>query len=217
MNDVYRVYPKKRLGIFSRFSVTFVLVALNVVFFILASVLLYFNLISLDVIAISPGHILEGNYLWTFITSMFMHGGLFHLFANMVSLFFIGTFVERLLGSKRYVWFYLLSGIFASFLFVLSALLSPSELGVFAVGASGAIFGLLGLLMLLVPNLPVYLMFIPIPIKMKYAAPGMLLLLWIISLGNIAHLGGFVAGIGYGLYLKAKYKNKTLMIRRQFS
>ena len=55
--------------------------------------------------------------------------------------------------------------------------------------------------MFLTPNLPVYVMFIPIPIKMKYAAPGMLILLWIISIagnisiGNTAHLGGLIAGL----------------------
>ena len=66
-------------------------------------------------------------------------------------------------------------------------------------------------------------MFIPIPIKMKYAAPGMLILLWIISvtgnvsIGNTAHLGGLLAGLVYGLFLTMKYKNKTSYIRKQFS
>jgi membrane associated rhomboid family serine protease len=66
-------------------------------------------------------------------------------------------------------------------------------------------------------------MFIPIPIKMKYAAPGMLILLWVISLagnisiGNTAHLGGLIAGLIYGIFLRNKYKNKTNYIRRSFS
>jgi len=66
-------------------------------------------------------------------------------------------------------------------------------------------------------------MFIPIPVKMKYAAPGMLVLLWVISLagnvsiGNTAHLGGLIAGLIYGLFLKSKYRNKTAYIRRYFS
>jgi membrane associated rhomboid family serine protease len=77
--------------------------------------------------------------------------------------------------------------------------------------------------MLITPNLPVFVMFIPIPIKMKYAAPGILLLLWFISLagnipvGNTAHLGGFVFGVLYGIYLKNKYKNKTKYISKYFS
>jgi len=159
--------------------------------------------------------------LWTFITSMFMHGGLFHLFANMFSLLFIGSLVEKLLGKKRYLWFYLISGLFAGLLYILVELFFPS--GLPAVGASGALFGLVGLLVLLTPNLPVYVMFIPIPIKMKYAGPGMLVLLWLISLagnipiGNTAHFGGLIVGVAYGLYLKNKYKKKTKYIRQHFS
>ena len=77
--------------------------------------------------------------------------------------------------------------------------------------------------MILTPNLPVYIMFIPIPIKMKYAAPGMLILLWLISIagdisiGNTAHLGGFLAGLVYGIYLRSKYKNKTKYLSKYFS
>ncbi len=154
---------------------------------------------------------------------MFMHAGFFHIFANMLSLFFIGSLVERILGSKRYLYFYLASGLFASFLFVLSSLVFTGELNTYAVGASGAIFGLIGLLMILTPNLPVYIMFIPIPVKMKYAAPGILIVLWLISLagnvpiGNTAHLGGFLLGIIYGFYLRGKYKNKTRVISKYFS
>ena len=72
------------------------------------------------------------------------------------------------------------------------------------------------------PDLPVYVMFIPIPIKMKYAAPGMLVILWALSLGldipigNVAHLGGLISGVVYGFYLKNKFPNKTELIRRRF-
>jgi membrane associated rhomboid family serine protease len=66
-------------------------------------------------------------------------------------------------------------------------------------------------------------MFIPIPIKMKYAAPGILVLLWFISLagnlkiGNMAHLGGLICGLIFGIYLRRKYKNKTRYISKHFS
>ena len=141
----------------------------------------------------------------------------------MISLMFLGNFVERLLGRKRFLFVYLISGLFAGIVFVLSSLLLTSDFNTYAVGASGALFGLIGILMLLTPNLPVYIMFIPIPIKMKYAAPGMLILLWLISIagnvpiGNMAHFGGFVFGLAYGFYLRRKYKNKTKYIQRYFS
>jgi membrane associated rhomboid family serine protease len=152
-----------------------------------------------------------------------MHAGLFHIFANMFSLLFIGSLVERIIGARRYLYFYLTSGIFAGLFFVLSSLIFQNNLDVFAVGASGALFGLVGFLMIITPNLPVYIMFIPIPIKMKYAAPGILIALWFISMagnipvGNTAHLGGLIAGLIYGLYLKKNYKNKINYISKHFS
>ncbi|MEM3091980.1 MAG: rhomboid family intramembrane serine protease [Candidatus Pacearchaeota archaeon] len=159
--------------------------------------------------------------LWTFFTSMFMHAGLIHLLANMFSLFFVGGLVEKIIGKKRYFWFYILSGFFAGVFFIISELFFFS--GLPAVGASGAIFGLIGLLVILTPNLPVYIMLMPIPIKMKYAGPIMLVVLWLISIfgripiGNMAHFGGLIVGIIYGVYLKNKYKRKTEIIRRYFS
>lgn len=222
MNKYFTTRDYKK-NFLSNYSSNVILIFINAVCFFIFSILLYNNLNFLDYIAIKPENILNGNYLWTFLTSMFMHGGFFHLFANMLSLFFVGSLVEKILGSKRYVYFYLASGLFAGFFFVLSSLIFQDGLNTYAVGASGALFGLIGLLMLLTPDLPVYVMFIPIPIKMKYAAPGILILLWIISItgnvpiGNTAHLGGLIAGLVYGFYLRKKYKNKTRYLRNHFS
>ena len=223
MAYVYQINPKRRRSIFGSLSLNTIFIIINVVAFILFTILISLKVFSIDSIAIKPSNILAGKDIWTFITSMFMHAGFFHLLVNMLSLFFVGSLVEKIIGRKRYFWFYILSGIFAGLFFVLASLVFTSDFGTYAVGASGAIFGLIGLLMFLTPNLPVYIMFIPIPIKMKYAAPGMLILLWIISvtgnvsIGNTAHLGGLLAGLVYGLFLTMKYKNKTSYIRKQFS
>lgn len=221
---VYQIHSKKRKSFFGNFSVTTNIILINVVLFILVGVLSVTGTIPASFfnenIAISLENVQQLR-LWTFFTSMFMHGGFFHLFANMFSLMFIGGLVERILGAKRYLGFYLISGLFAGVLYIFFELLFPSGLG--AVGASGALFGLVGLLVLLTPNLPVYVMFIPIPIKMKYAGPGILILLWFISragdipIGNTAHLGGLVCGLAYGIYLKSKYKNKTKWLSKHFS
>lgn len=219
----YQIYSRKKRSLFSNFSVNLNLILINVFAFFVFTLLLAFKILSVDAIAIKPANILQGKYLWTFLTSMFMHGGFFHIFANMLSLFFIGGLVEKILGPKRYLYFYLISGLFASLFFVSLSLIFTADFNAFAVGASGALFGLVGLLVLLTPNLPVYIMFIPIPVKMKYAGPGILIVLWLISIagnipvGNTAHLGGLLAGLGYGLYLKNKYKNKVSYISRQFS
>ncbi len=222
----YNVYPKRKTNFFSFLNGTLILITLNIIFFILFFILLRLG-VSIDYIAIKPSNIVKGDYLWTFITSMFMHGGFFHIFVNMFSLLFIGGLVEKILGKKRYFMFYLISGIIAGALFVLFSLIPisffSSDFNQFAVGASGALFGLVGLLVLLTPNLPVFIMFIPIPIKMKYAGPGILVFLWLVSIlgelpiGNTAHFGGLITGIIYGFYLKSKYKRKTEHIRRVFS
>jgi len=220
MSEIYRI--QKRRGLFD-FNITLLLIIINVVCFVAFSLLIYFKPNFLDFIALKPANILNNYSFWTFLTSMFMHAGFFHIFANMLSLLFIGGFVERILGKKRYFSFYLISGLFAGIFFVLASLILTSDFNTYAVGASGAIFGLIGLLMVLTPNLPVYIMFIPIPVKMKYAAPAMLISLWLISLfgnvpvGNTAHLGGFLIGLAYGFYLRKKYKNKTKYLSKVFS
>ncbi|HLA22942.1 MAG TPA: rhomboid family intramembrane serine protease [Candidatus Nanoarchaeia archaeon] len=207
---------------FSDLSVTAKIILINVAVFAIFYPLFALNVIPIDYIAIKPGNILEGNYLWTFFTAMFMHAGFFHILANMFSLFFVGTLVERLVGARRYILFYLISGIFASLFFVASVLIFPQDINTYAVGASGALFGLVGILMLLTPDLPVYVMLIPLPVKMKYAGPGILALLWVISIigdipiGNMAHFGGLLAGVVYGIYLKNKFPRKTGMIRKHF-
>ncbi len=211
----------RKRGFFS--SATNIIIALDIVFFLIFFPILIISKGSaVDLIAIKPENILQGKYLWTFITSMFMHAGPFHLFANMFSLFFIGNLVERLIGKRRYVWFYILSGLAASIFFILFSFIFKSDFTAYAVGASGSIFGIAGLLMILTPNLPVFLMFIPIPVKMKYAVPILLIGLWLISItgsigiGNTAHLGGLIAGLVYGLYLKSKYPNKVMALNRYF-
>lgn len=226
MNAIYKIQKRKRLF---GFNINLLLIIINIVCFILFSILIYINPMFLDYIALKPSNIISNFYIWTFLTSMFMHAGFFHLFVNMFSLLFVGNLVERIIGKKRFISFYLLAGLFAGMLFVLTAWAMknyfglPGDFNTYAVGASGAIFGIVGLLMILTPNLPVYMMFIPIPIKMKYAAPAMLFLLWIVSslgnvpVGNTAHLGGFIVGLAYGIYLKGKYKKKIKYISKLFS
>jgi membrane associated rhomboid family serine protease len=223
MTEFYSISSKRKKSIFDFLSVNTLLILINVLAFIVFSILISQKVLSWDFIAIKPSNIFQGKYLWTFITSMFMHANFFHLLVNMFSLLFVGSLIEKIIGKRRYILFYLISGIFAGLFFVLSALIFSSDMNAYAVGASGALFGLIGLLVLLTPNLPVYVMFIPIPIKMKYAGIGMLVILWLISIagnvsiGNTAHFGGLLAGLLFGLYLRKKYKNKTRYISKQFS
>ncbi len=154
--------------IFRKLSLTNWIILLN---FIVYFVLLFFIAIGYDENKINKNLALQANnffsgYFWTLITSMFTHIWLPHLFFNMISLFFVGNFLEKIIGRKKYIWFYIISGIFAGIIFVsLSYFFGVSELGarIFvspetpAVGASGAIFGIAGLLSVLTPFMRVYL------------------------------------------------------------
>ena len=125
----------------------------------------------------------------------------------------------------------MLSGIFSGLIFVFFAYYfggTPFGAKIFgspevlAVGASGAIFALGGVLAILTPKLKVYVFFV-LPMQMWTAMIMLLVVLWAASvaaglpLGNTAHFGGLIAGVGYGLYLKNKYKRKTRLIAKYFS
>ena len=224
MNPFYQIMnPQKKKRFFLDWSLTWQLIFINCVLFLAFFILDLTNILPLKFIALNPSLVLEQGTYWTFLTSMFMHGGIFHLFVNMLSLFFVGGLLEKILGKRRYFSLYLISGLFAGLFFVLASLVFSADYISFAVGASGALFGLVGALLLLTPNLRVYVMFIPIPIKLKYAAPGLLVLLWLISIagnvpiGNTAHLGGLLAGLGYGIFLRLKFPKKVKMIDQRFS
>lgn len=167
----------KRLGryilsaFFSNISMTTWLIFVNLIFFIIVSVLIAYNPKFVEYLALQPASILQGKYLWTLVTHMFMHANLLHLFFNMFSLYFIGTFLERIIGRKRFLVFYLTSGIVAGVFFTLLAgFFGGSDIGsrifgsplISGVGASGAIFGLLGVLAVLVPRSKVYLIVGPL-------------------------------------------------------
>jgi len=134
---------------------------------------------------------------WRLLTGTFLHGGLMHLIANMYGLLFVGIFLEPLLGRKKYLIAYLLTGILAS-----CASLWWYDATV-SVGASGAIFGLYGLFLALLltkvfpPNfskafLASTLVFIGFNLFIGMTTGG---------IDNAAHIGGLSSGFIIGLIL----------------
>ena len=115
----------------------------------------------LNNMALTPALILSGKSLWTFLTSMFMHGSIFHLFANMFSLYFIGRMLEKIIGKKRFLLTYMIAGLIGGVFFIIASLLF-GDVNVPAVGASGALFGLLGVLAVIIPHARVYLIVGPL-------------------------------------------------------
>lgn len=143
---------------------------------------------------------------WTFITSIFMHGGVEHIFFNMFALMMFGPLLEQKLGSKRFLGLFLVAGIVGNLGYLLYAFTmgSPTIPGI---GASGSIYGVMGALAVLEPNLTVfaYPFFIPLPLWM--ASIGWIFFEFVFLgaadlVGRAAHLGGIFLGIAYAYFLK---------------
>jgi membrane associated rhomboid family serine protease len=179
--------------------VTFVLFGINLAFFLTEEILRLFCDSSLfPVMALSREGLTDGAW-WQLLAHAFLHGNLFHLVVNMVALWFTGPILEQLLGGWRYLLLYF-GGILAGGL--LQTFANPGSVDL--VGASGAVCALLVGFATLLPRLEITaLIFFVIPIRMKAATLGWLvvltsLLFWILGIeqeiGHLAHLGGAFAG-----------------------
>ena len=181
---------------------------------------------------------------WQIITHMFMHGSFMHILFNLMTLYSFGPVLEQVLGDKKYVLLYFVSGLGAFFLFNLwnfveveqiksslqslgfdlagymdgesvsfkgnsAAILEQQNLvnqlqsiiSVPMVGASGAIFGVIAAFATLYPDAKIMLMFIPVPVKVKYLMPVVIIVSIYLGIsGNaggiahLAHVGGALVG-----------------------
>jgi membrane associated rhomboid family serine protease len=167
--------------------------------------------------SVYPATVAMSLQLWRPITYQFLHAGLWHLFLNMLILFFFGPMLERLWGSRKFLIFYLVCGATGGLLYPLLVLVGWLDIGVL-VGASGSILGMLAAGAILFPNLIVYVWGI-VPVKLVVLTV-ILALVSILTLlrpeqfanagGEAAHLGGMVAGAVYVLSQswRAKFKLK---------
>ncbi|MBS3065530.1 rhomboid family intramembrane serine protease [Candidatus Pacearchaeota archaeon] len=207
------------------------IIVITSIFFIVEFVLLAINQDFIKYFALSASNFLTGKYPWTIVTHIFSHGGIFHILINMFALFSLGAITERIIGRRRFIWFYLISGVLAGLLSVFLAGFfgfgflekifgSPD---IYMLGASGAIFGIAGVLVVLLPKMRFGIIFIPFFSLPGYIMiPLVLVIMWVLSvlgkipIGNVAHLGGFLTGLVYGFYLRIKYRRKTALLQRYF-
>jgi len=146
------------------------------------------------------------------LTTMFLHGGLLHLVLNMIMLWSFGNQIENVIGTKKFLQLYFLSGLVSSLLWMFLGI-GP------AVGASGALSGLLAAYLFIAPEAKVMFFFV-IPMKIKnliYGFGAFSLVFGLLSLinptfgfgvGHFAHLGGLIGG-----YLIANYWVKRNQIQ----
>lgn len=153
---------------------------------------------ALDYGSVEPLHVWAGEY-WRIASYMFLHGGFMHLAMNMYVLVGWGPPLERALGTKRYVLFYFLTGIAAGCTSVIGAgLFSGTHSVNGSVGASGALFGIIGAVLALRRRMlgSFQAFFADKGVRSILVQIGVWTAIGIyaLNLDNAAHLGGFVSG-----------------------
>lgn len=141
---------------------------------------------------------------WILVTSIFLHGSVSHLLYNMLALAIFGLILEGTIGTRKFLIVFFITGIIAS---IGSSLFYPSSLG-----ASGAIFGLLGTLAVLRPKMTIWVMGVPMPMFVA-------VIVWLLidlggifyptNIANAAHIAGLFAGFAMGYYWKSRYPYET--------
>lgn len=143
-----------------------------------------------------------GGEFWRFLTFQFLHGDGWHLFGNMLGLFFFGTIAERWWGSRRFAFFYLSCGVagalFYTLLLWLPGLLPLDMAGTRMIGASAGVYGILIAVAVIAPNLKVLLYFV-LPVSMRFLAIGVLCYGMYTAFTNGENAGGEAAHIGGAL------------------
>lgn len=205
--------------------------------------LIILNVIMLVIKSIAESQLIDLSYMlgihhpfshdfhfYQYITSMFMHANFSHLLFNMLGVWVFGAMLENAFGTKRFLIFYFVSGIGASLIYQvwqsiahynnfagnvpgIIELLQTYPPDGFAVGASGALFGLLMGAAMLFPNTEMNMMFIPIPIKLKWLAVGYGALEFLRAyqqdsgdnVAHFAHIGGMIFGF---ILVKIYSRNK---------
>jgi membrane associated rhomboid family serine protease len=143
---------------------------------------------------------------WTLLTSMFVHAGLWHVAANMWTMYFFGSYLSQLIGERNFLRVYFLGGIMGGVFYALWA--DPLTT---AVGASGAIFALGGALAVMRPKLSVYIFPIPVPVPLWAAITGgFILLSFFPGVAGLGHLGGLVSGAIAGYFFRKRERSRFL-------
>ena len=148
----------------------------------------------------------QGFLVWQLVTYLFLHGGFFHIFFNLLALWFFGVELENLWGTRRFLIYYFICGIGAGISNILLTPLFTTPLP--TIGASGAIYGVLIAFGMLFPEVPVYIAFL-FPIKAKYVVAFFVAMELYNGIANtnagiahFAHLGGAFVGFLYLLYYR---------------
>lgn len=166
---------------------------------IIVNVILWlFQLQKDETLLLSPEDFRSG-YYWQVFTAMFLHYDFWHLFFNMFSLYVLGSLSAPVIGAKRFLILYIVSGLAGNLLWLGASWNIPH---VAILGASGAVAGITIASAMIVPDIQMMLLLIPFPIKLRTMA----IILFVLNImshiggigGNVAylaHIGGFIGGM----------------------
>ena len=201
VEDVHQFSPS---SVRRRPILTWSLLAANIVYWLIGTVAGANNdpEVLIDFGAMFGPLVARGEY-WRLLTAMFLHVGIVHLVFNVFGLLIFGQLVEKSYGSTRFLIIYILAGLFGS---VFSYMFNSTTIGV---GASGAVFGVLGALaafflrqrdtfgVIARQNLAGLILLVGVNLVFGFITPG---------IDNWAHMGGLASGFGLGLLLAPKYR-----------
>lgn len=179
-------------------NIAFLLIFINIIIYFLTAMTyrLYASDIFYSFLSLNVVNIIVHKMYWQFITYMFVHGSISHLFFNMLALFFFGNMLERAMGSKEFLLFYLLTGFLSGFLSFLIYYLTGGH-RVFLMGASGAIYAVLLAYAVYFPRNRIFIWgIVPVPAPILVAVyAGIEFASQFLSLrtgvAHITHLAGF--------------------------
>ena len=182
-------------------GIAFLLCSICIAIFVLQSIIPGFT----DTISLEQQYWLQ---VWRFVTAIFAHGSLSHLLYNLFALALFGSILETLIGIRKFLLIFFVTGIIAN---IAAVLIYPSSLG-----ASGAIFGIIGTLVVLRPGMAVFAFGLPMPLVIAsvFWVVGDIIGLFVPSnVGNVAHLAGLAAGLLAGTFFRSSEKRQTSRAR----
>ena len=193
-----------RAGGYGGRSIVTTLIVINVGIYLLGALNADIRNFLFGIGAMQSKAVMQG-HLWRLITAQYLHGGEWHLFINMLVLHFLGRPLERMWSPKKFFVVYTLCGLFGNVFYTVLGARGWIDPQMPAVGASGSINGLLGIVAVLFPTATVYVYFL-FPIRIRTAAYifGGIAVLKVLQKGNnyggeACHLAGLVFGVWWAM------------------
>ncbi len=221
----YHYGSPMRMGLPKVTAVVKRLLIINIVVFLTAIIIRPLGVLIYDWFQLDPTTLARALQLWRLVTYQFLHGGIWHIFFNMIGLYFLGPTLERHWGSRKFLVFYLSCGAAGGVFYLL--LVAVGFLPAMAmVGASGAILGMLAACAILFPHIKLFIfpLFFPVSIRTAAIIFSAMYLFFVLTRsanagGHAAHLAGMAAGAIYvfsqSWQTKVKMKIQTSVRRKK--